>query len=100
MNRAAPSVHRLNVAASDVKPTPSEDPRITPRIKDRRSSSTGLGFGLAYSGLTGIGGTMRIGFSSRAAGLAGALRAASALVIGPGFTGERAEARMLAVSLG
>ncbi len=101
MNRAVPSVHKPNDTVSDVKPTPSALPNITSIMNRRRDgSSAALGFGLAYSGLTGIGGTIGRGFSLAAGLAAGALSAASAFDIGPGFTPVRASARMLPVSFG
>ena len=41
MNRAVPSVHSPNVVAIDVKPTPKNEPSITPVKKLRRPSSAG-----------------------------------------------------------
>src|SRR5262245_44830973 len=103
MNRAVPSVHNPNVAASDEKPRPSDVPSMKPSPWRRSSSASALaGLALAASGLTGIGGTLGLaGLGASALALAaGDWAAASALVTGPGFAPLRAAARMLAVSLG
>src|SRR5262245_37053187 len=77
--RARNNDHRPDVPGRATKPTPSIDPIIV-AMKLRRSS-TGAAFGLAYSGLTGIGPTVGFGLAAGATG--DSLAAASAFDIGP-----------------
>src|SRR5262245_2195494 len=97
MNRAVPNPHSPITAEKATQPTAKNEPNMMLK-KPRRLSSiaTALGFGLAYSGFTGIGGTTIRGFS----GLGGALSAASDFDIGPGFGVVGASLRMLPVSFG
>src|SRR5690606_10042995 len=103
MNRASANPHSPNAAPNDVKPTPKNEPSITPR-KNRRPSVSSPFFaagGRAAGGLVGIGGATRGAFSAGfgAGGAVGFdLAAASDLEMGPAFPCARAAARMLDVS--
>ena len=103
MNRAVPSVHNPNVGASDVKPTPRNEPSSTPDKKPRRSSSAAALSASAWHSPAWPASAARrpSAFRLARASAAGALSAASAFDIGPGFTPMcAASARMLPVSFG